>query len=396
MVANSVYLNKYTCNNVHYPVYNAVHIDVINPKVPIANPVYGYPVAQGQIYYPQVGLNSSNRVLVVPSGVDDYNNYAEYNRFGNKVVDIQHYKDGDSLIQKISTVSPDGTSFEKLLKNSPNFKSMNILVKDINGNILLSKDKFYKKIDDDKAQTAVNGKVYNISGLSGDVINVEHNGQVIHLDLNKMLVPEVKLLKLRCSPDKYQIRKEPITKEEKEKLFGRIKKLDGDDLFRLAKCVEHLQFLDNTKIDAHFVDNGRTLLLSGKDWENSTLITKHELGHATNHLNPENLISNDIMFKNLRNYERMQFRQNSNMTKGDKYFSDKFLYGNPDLDWGNDGGVIDPDNISLLDETFAESYNNLNTMDIIHYEDEVIPSRIVSMYKYMPRTMVEVEKLSQI
>ena len=333
---------------------------------------------------------------MAPSGVDDYNNYAEYNRFGNKIAEIQHYKDGDSLIQKISTVSPDGTSFEKLLKNSPSFKSMNILVKDKNGNTLLLKDKFYKKIDEDKVQTAVNGKVYNIAGLSGDVINVEHNGQVIHLDLNKMLVPEVKLLQLKCSPDEYKIRKEPITAEEKEKLFNRIKKLDGDDLFRLAKCVEHIQFLDNTKIDAHFVDNGRTLLLSGKDWENSSLITKHELGHATNHLNPKNLISNDIMFKNLRNYERMQFEQNSNMTKGDKYFNDKFLYGNPDLDWGNDGEVINPDNIGLLDETFAESYNNLNTMDIIHYDDEVIPSRIVSMYKYMPRTMVEVEKLSQI
>ena len=382
------------------PSYNAVQINLQKPTVNAPQPsLYDYPISDGQLYYPPLSttVNSDNRIKRSPSGIDDYDNYQEVDKYGNVIADIQYSKDKDALVQKITTKSPDGTILKKTLKNPANFKSSNIVITDKNGKILLSKDKTYEKIDENNAKTVINGETYNISGLKGDVIKVEHNGEEIQLDLNKMLKTDVKLLQLCISPDNYPIRDNNITDEEKEKLFNRIKSLGGDDLFRLSKSVEHLQFLDEKSHEAFFVEHGKTLLLSPKDWENSHMVAEHELGHAINHTFTHTLLSENDSFKNIRNYEKLNFKQSGNMTNGDKLFSSKFLDGNPDLAWSDaktNGDEIDECN--LRDETFAECYNNLNTMDIIHYDEEVLPMRTLSLFKYMPRTMAITEQLSQI
>lgn len=386
------------------PSYNAVQINMEKPTVNATAPmIYNYPDSNGQIYYPPINLPTTNNgqengIKRSPSEVDGYQNFSEINSQGQEVVSVKYSKDGDILVQDLKTTSPDGTTLEKTLKNSLGFKSSHIVIKDKDGNVLLTKDKSCKKLDDDKSQTIVNGQVYNISGLSGNIINIEHDGQVTELDLNKLLNPDVKLLKLNTSPDNFEIRDTKISDEEKEKLFNRIKSLSGDDLIRLYKSVNNLQFLDEKSIESFFVDTGKTLLLSGEEWENSHMVTEHELGHAINHVKVTddnyNVLSDTEPFKTIRNYEKINFIQNSNDTLADKVFNTKFISGNPERDWG--GGDPPNDDIGLRDETFAECYDNLNNMDIIHYEDEILPMRTLALFKYLPKTMIEVEKLSQI
>ena len=129
------------------------------------------------------------------------------------------------------------------------------------------------------------------------------------------------------------------------------------------------------------------------------MVTEHELGHAITYFNTEkndgtNLLSDTEPFKTIRNYEKLNFAQNTDNTNGDKLFGSKFMYGNSDLAWSN--GDDDNDESNLRNETFAECYNNLNNMDIIHYEDEILPMRTLSLFKYLPKTMIEVDNLSKI
>lgn len=389
-------------NKIGYPSYNAVQINLHNPTANTAPPViYDYPQADGQIYYPpaqpETRFGQENHVTRTPSGIEDYENYSEVDKNGQEIASIKYSKDGDNIVQTLKTKSPDGTTLEKTLKNSANFKSSNIVIKDKDGNILLNKEKCYKKFDDDNAQTVTNGEVYNISGLKGDVINIEHNGIKTQLDLKKMLNHDVKLLKMKTNPDNFDIRDKKITNEEKEKLFNRIKSLGGDDLIRLSKSVEHIQLLDEKSIESFFVAKGDTLLLSPKDWENTHMVTEHELGHAITHsgIKTQNsLLSDSEQFKNIREYEKTNFQQYGNMTKGDKLFGSKFLFGNSELAWSD--GDEEGEESNLRDETFAECYNNLNNMDILHYDEEVMPMRTLSLFKYLPKTMVEAEKLSKI
>lgn len=391
------------------PSYNAVQINMEKPSVnaPAPSFIYDYPKSNGQIYYPPitqkpVSFGQNNIITRSPSGIEDYENYSEVDKNGQEIVSITHSKEGNILIQNIKTQSPDGFSLQKTLKNSPEFKSSDITIRDANGEIILTKKKTHKKLDDDKAQTFVNGEIYNISGLKNNIICVEHRGKTIQLDLNKMLNPDVKILKLKTSPDNFDIRTQKITDEEKEKLFNRIKSLGGDDLIRLSKSVKHLQLLDEKSIESFFVEDGKTLLLSPKDWENSHMVTQHELGHAINHFLINNSLKNELLsdneiYKNVRNTEKENFKQNTNMTIGEKIFGSKFLYGNTDLAW-TDNNSIDNDfeESNLRDETFAECYNNLNNMDIIHYDEELLPMRTLALFKYMPNTLKEADELSKI
>ena len=385
------------------PSYNATQINISKPtaNVPAQSVVYDYPNAGGQLYYPPVQTNPvpfGERSIHIPSGVEDYNNYIEVDTTGNEVANVQYSKNGDTLIQNLRTKSPDGTVLEKTLTNSPDLKTSVINITDKAGNVIFTKNKSYKKIDDNTAQTTLNGEVYNISGLKGDIITVEHNGQSINIDLNKMLKPDVKTLKSVTSPDNLPIRDNKITNEEKQKLFNRIKSLSGDDLVRLSKSVEHIQFLDDKSIESFFVESDKTLLLSPKDWENKHLVTEHELGHAITYThskdNKTSILSDNESFKNVRAYEKENFKNNKSDTVGDKMFGSKFMFGNSDLAWSN--GDEDGEEANLRNETFAECYNNLNNMDIIHYEDEVLPSRTLSLFKYLPKTMIEADKLSHI
>lgn len=384
-----------------YPSYNAVQINLAKPTANVSAPViYDYPEADKPIYYTPlapISFGTKTHIERTPSGVNDYENLSEIDKYGQEITSVKYSKNGDALVQELKTISPDGTKLEKILTNSPNSKTLNLVIKDASGNILLTKEKSYTKLDENNAQSIVNGKVYNISGLKGDILTVEHNGEKISIDLNKMLNPNVKLLKDNTNPDNYEIRNTQITAKEKEKLFNRIKSLGGDDLVKLSKCTDRIQFLDNTKFDGHFIAKDKTLLLSGKDWEDSHTITEHELGHAINNSNLANLISDNPSFINIRNYEKTNYLNNRTPSDNDKMFNSKFIEGNSELNWddSDNDSNNDPDSY-LRDETFAESFNNLNTMDIIHYDDEGFVTRILSLFKYMPRTMAEVEKLSQI
>lgn len=386
--------------------YNAVQINMDTPTVnaPGNSYYYNYPQADNQIYYQPLPNNPTslgeNVVVRTPSVFEDYENYCELDSTGKEIASIKYSKDGNAIVQTIKTTSPDGTTLEKTLKNSNGYKTLNVEIKDKDGNILLSKNKSHKKIDDDRAQTIVNGDTYNVSGLSGDVLTVEHNGEIIQLDLNKMLNPDVKSVQQNISPENSPVRDTKITEEEKEKLFNRIKSLNGDDLYRLSKSVDTLQYLDEKSIESFYSDKWKTLLLSPKDWDGSHMVAKHELGHAINHSGinrgSDYLLSDSESFINIRAYEKQNFEQTPSKSAMDKFFKSKFLYQNPDFEWLDSNH--DPDRVeaTLRDETFAECYNNLNTMDMIHYDDEVLPMRTLSVFKYMPRTMAETERLSQI
>lgn len=381
--------------------YNAVQINMQKPTVnaPAPQMIYDYPQAGGQIYYPPMQKPVSfgqNKVIRTPSGADDYENYIETNADGDEIASVKYSKEGNILVQNLKTKSPDGTMLEKTLKNSDNIKTSHITIKDKDGNLLFTKEKTYQKVDEDTAQTILNGDVYNISGLKGNIITVEHNGKKTEINLDKMLNPDVKILKMNTSPENFNIRDKKITDEEKEKLFNRIKSLGGDDLIRLSKSVEHLQLLDEKSIESFYVDTGKTLLLSPKDWGTSHMVTEHELGHAITYSVPDenNLISDNEQFINIRNYEKENFKNNTGMTSGDKLFGSKFMFGNPDYAW--EIGDKDGEEANLRNETFAECYNNLNNMDIIRYDDEVLPMRTLSLFKYLPRTLAVADKLSQI
>lgn len=392
--------NIYSDKNIGYPSYNAVQINMSKPTVnaPSAPVIYDYPQSDGQIYYPPVNSPkfTHNTVTRTPSGVKDFDNYSEIDKNGKEIASIKYSSDNGGIVQKITTEAPDGVKLEKTLKNSPNFKQSHILIKDKDGKVLLSKEKTYEKIDDNSARSVVNGETYNISGLSGNVLSIEHNGETTKLDLDKMLNQDVKILQLRVSAEKLPIRNEKITEEEKQKLYNRIKSLGGDDLVRLSKSVETLQFLDEKSIESFFLDNGKTLLLSPNDWENTHLVTEHELGHAINHSKTVTNLSEDKDFISVREYEKQNFNKYADLKDKDKFFADKFINGNPDLAWADVNYDLEAEQVNLRDETFAECYNNLNTMDIIHYGEEVLPERTMSLFKYMPRTMVEAERLSQI
>lgn len=382
--------------------YNTGNINTVKKSQVISNPNNGVSFKANtasanlieQYLNNLSGTNSiniaKNNEKITPSGVDNYNNYTEFDDFGNEIINVSYSKENNSTVQNVKIKSPSGITTERITKNSEDTKSLNLVIKDKNGNILLNREKSYKKIDNDKAQTIVNGDVYNISGLNSNVITVEHNGETVVLDLNKMLIDNV----ADEDPDSNSLPKRKITDEEKEKLFDKIKALNGDDLYRLSKSVEKIQYFSG--MDSFFNHRNKALLLQTKDIFGLD-ITNHELGHAYNHVNenPDNkgsMLSNRKRFEEIRQQATTLYLNNKTSTANDARFYGKFLDTKYCMERGN-YETIEATNRNLQDEMFAESYNLLNTTNIINFDEGIgCPGRMLSMMKYMPEIMVEVNK----
>lgn len=329
--------------------------------------------------------------MLTPSNVEGYNNYREIDDAGNELVNVHYAKDGNFIVQSVKTKSLDGSTIERITKNSSDTNSISLVIKDKNENVLLTRDKSYKKIDDDNAQTVVDGEIYNISGLKSHIIKIEHKGDVVNIDLDKMLNNDV-----IADKDKYGVsvqRNEKINDEEKEALFAKIKELNGDDLIRLSQSVQTIQYFAG--MDEFFVSSDKSLQLQISD-KFGPNITVHELGHAFNHKDEvindlDTLISAGDNYANIRHQTAENYQNNKNNTENDRRFYGKFLDTKQCMQFNNDDEKLA--NCILQDEIYAESYCLLNTTNLIDFEGGAgCPGRMLSMMKYMPSALVEVNK----
>lgn len=361
----------------------------IKPQEPI-NLIDKYLQNQGLLNIPM--LKGNNQVSS-PSGIGNFNNYLETDASGKEIVSVKYSQSGNAIVQNLKTTSPDGTTLEKVTKNADGVNTMNISIKDKSGRVLLEKSKTYEKLSDDTARTTVNGEVYNISGLSGDVISVEHKGEVTTIDLRKMTDEKVEKMTVTSNAagdkedESFVERSEKITDKEREVLYSKIKSMGGDDLIRMSKCTDELAFLDTPDGNCESFYNKRALIYS-KDIK--SLVILHELGHGVNHfISDDNLLSDSTHYKNIREYEIKNFRKNK--TGNDVRFDAKFTDSERLLERGYE--TLDDAEHLLRDETFAESYAVLNQTDIMNF-DEGVGDRTLALVKYMPRTLVQVEHLS--
>ena len=382
-IINSYLLNNINSTNTAQTRFLTKDFDKKNPNEdkPSSNLIERY--LQNLSNINSVNIQQNNE-KITPSYVEGYDNYIEFDNSGNKIIEVSNKKEGNFIVQNVKTKSVDNIVTERVIKNSADTRLLSLLIKDKNGNVLLTREKSYKKFNDDEAQTIVNGDVYNISGLKNNVITIEHNGKTAILDLDKMISEDVVEGK---SDNGDIIRNSKLSAEEKEKIFSKIKILDGDDLFRLSESVNKLQYF--TGMDSFFEEKNKSLQLQTKDSFGQG-ITVHELGHAYNHKN-DIRYSDDVNFAKIRTVAGARYSNRTNTTTNDKRFYGKFLDTQQCKQFYN--GNEDVANLNLQDEIFAESYNLLNSTKLADFVDGAgCPGRMLSMMKYMPEALIEVNK----
>lgn len=326
-----------------------------------------------------------------PSAVAGYNDYVETDKFGREVVSLKHFQNNGNITQNLKTVSPDGTTVEKSTTNSELKNSMSVLIKDKQGRVLLEKNKSFEKINDDTSKTVVDGEVYNVTGLSTDVLTVEHNGEVRTIDLRKMTDEKVEKMTITKRDDgedeSFKDRDTKITEDERRILYSKIKTLAGDDLFRFSESVDEIAYLDADDHPESFYNN-RALILSAAA---PNFVVGHELGHAVDYNNSvdESLKSDRI--KNIRDYEINNLKKAKQNSLADNLCFQKF--GDAENLIKQMGMTSERANRRLRDELFAESYSVLNTTEVINFDDMCFP-RTLSLIKYCPRTIAQVENHS--
>lgn len=361
------------------------------------NLIDNYITTQGLYNQP---LLKSTKFESNPSGISNYNNYFEKDINGNVLTSVVYSQENGSIIQKVKTTSADGTTVDRTTSNNDSVKQMTILIKDKNGKVLLNKNKSTEKISDDVKKTTVNGEVYNVSGLNSDILSVEHNGEIVNIDLRKMTDEEVGKMSLEFGKngeeiESFEERKNPITDDERKILYSKVKHLDGDDLFRLSKQIQKLSYLDvpDGALESFYNGENRKLIYS-KDV--GGLVLSHELGHGVNHNVNTNvgdfnaLKSNNEHYQNMYNYEVNNFHKNPTVSSCEKLFDLKFTNVENMM---RTGMTREEAEQRVRDENFAESYVVLNCTDILNF-DENIHSRALALTKNMPRTLAQVEYLS--
>lgn len=381
------------------PSFRANNIGV-SQSIASGQPTVNQPVSTNLIdrylatsaYYNVPLINTANSKST-PSGVADYNNYVETDKFGKEVVSVKYSQNAGNITQNLKTFSPDGTTFEKTTTNGANKNSIDILIKDKQGRVILEKNKSIEKIDNDTSRTVVNGEVYNVTGLSTDVLTVEHNGDVKVIDLRKMTDENVEKMSVTRSADgmsedeTFENRAEKISDKEREVLYSKIKSMGGDDLLRMTKCTDELAFLDTPEGNLESFYNKRALIFSS---DAPNFVVSHELGHGVNHAKSEDdLVADNAHFKNIREYEIRNYKKNK--TSNDSRFDSKFVNSERLLERGY-SSIADAEQL-LRDETFAESYAVLNQTEIMDF-DKNIGDRTLSLIKYLPRTLAQVGILS--
>ncbi len=304
---------------------------------------------------------------------------------GNVVQNVEFKKDGNKLTEEIFVKSINGSTVNKTIVNDGNKKSMELIFRNKKGEITGQENRTYEKLDDDRAISVHNGKTYKISGLSGDVITVEHNSQKKVIDLAKKIQPTLDTIE--NEPTQKQ-----ISQEQREFLINSIKKLSGDIIMKFDEEIDQMVMLDTDEYEGFYRnDNGvRKFKISQKVKDDMTVI--HELGHAINCINSEGngdnrvLWSNNEEFAKIREVEMNNFK---NHCKNDsiKKPMEKFIFD----DFAKKGfttyAVAQKD---ARDEEFAEMTGFINCMDV-----DWINERVPCLLQFMPDSTQIVYKKNQ-
>lgn len=380
-----------------YPSYNAVQISVNKPTVstPQPNVIYDYPQADKQLCYPPIKTNIAEQYNISSPiwtpAFGKCENIKVLDSSGNIVQNVEFKKDGDKLTEEIFVKCVNSSTVNKTIVNDSNKKSMTLTFKNKNGETTGQENRTYEKLDDDTAISVHNGKMYKISGLSGDIITVEHNGQKKVIDLGKKIQPTLDTIE--NEPTQKQ-----ISQEQREFLLNSVKKLSGDIILKFDEEVDQMVMLDTDEYEGFYRnDNGvRKFKLSQKVKDDMTFI--HELGHAINHIDSmgndvnQNNWSNKVCwsdnkdFAKAREIEMNNFR---NRCKNDAIIKPmgKFIYddfvekGYMGYEEGQKDGQ---------DEEFAEMTGFINCMDV-----DWLNERVTCMLQFMPESTQMVYKKNQ-
>ena len=323
---------------------------------------------------------------------DNYDNMKVLDSSGNVVQSVKFKKEGDKLTEEIFVKCVNGTTINKNIVNDGNKKSMTLIFKNKNGEIIGEENRTYEKLDNDTAISVHNGKTYKISGLSSDIITVEHDGQKKVIDLGKKIQPTLDTIE--NEPTQKQ-----ISQEQKEFLLDSVKKLSGDIILKFDEEIDQMVMLDTDEYEGFYRnDNGvRKFKLSQKVKDDMTFL--HELGHAINRIDSQGndidqndwsnkvCLSDNKDFAKAREVEMNNFRnrcKNNDVIKQmDKFIYDDFIQkGYISYEEGQKDGQ---------DEEFAEMTGFINSMDV----DALINSRVTYMLQFMPESTQMVYKKNQ-
>lgn len=293
---------------------------------------------------------------------------------GNVVQNVEFKKDGDKLTEKIFVKSVNGSTVNKTIVNDGNKKSMELVFRNKNGEITGQESRSYEKIDEDTAISVHNGETYKISGLSTDVITVEHNGVKKVINLGEKV--QSTLDTIENAPTQKQ-----ISQEQKEFLLDSIKKLSGDVILKFDEEIDQLVMLDTDEYEGFYCnDNGvRKLKLSQSVKDDMTLI--HELGHAINCIDSQCDDNNYVRWSDKEDYVKareIELNNFRNRCKNDsiKRPMEKFTYDNF-LDKGYKS--YEEAQKDAQDEEFAEMTGFINCMDV-----DWVNNRIPCLLQFMP------------
>lgn len=359
------------------------------PNTKPQNLIEEYLIVNG--YYNRPMVKSAVTATKTPSGVDKYENYVECDSTGKEITSVIYTKNGNELVQTAKVVSPDGSTVERVATKDKDMSKFQMTIRDEKGNILMERSKSHKKLGNDRAQTIINGQIYNISGLTENYIKIEHNGEVGVISMDKLITDSV--LVLQGEEGKTCVRTErdkKITSSERKVMESKIRNLPADDLIRLAKSVEVVRYLEEREGFESFFDNshGTSELHLGKAIDSST--TLHELGHAINHIDESNIKSNNEHLKNIKDYETSNLLRKYNDNVATDIFTNmKFAdYENMMKVGMNKDEAL----THLRDEVFAEGYSVLNNVDIFDI-NQFMQARNLGLMKYYPKTLAQIANL---
>lgn len=390
-------------SKIYGPSYNAVQINMKTPTVNAPRPamIYDYPQASGQIYYPPiqskpVSFGGNSTVTRTPSGVGKYENYSEIDENGNEVTSVKFTQNGSAITKTTKVISYDGSTIESVITNDNGNNKMSLIIKDENGNLLLEKNKSVQKINDDKSVTTVNGKTYTVTGLSGDVLSIESDGKITTIDLNKLISKDVcTLLGEEGRTNAWSVGNNNLTKTQSDNIKAQIKNIPADDIINLSKSIDTLYVLESKEEYESFYDanNKRKAILLGPSIENS--VTLHELGHAVNNINGNNLLSDNEQLAKAKEQEENNYLKRFNNDEPTDFFCNQKFIDYENLI--NNANMSKEEAIShLRDEVFAESYSVLNNPIILSENEKFMQMRTLGLMKAFPKTIAEVEKLSEV
>lgn len=304
---------------------------------------------------------------------------------GNVVQNVEFKKDGDKLTEEIFVKCINGSTVNKTIVNDGNKKSMTLTFKNKKSEITGQENRTYEKLDKDNAISVHNGKTYKISGLSGDIITVEYNGQKKVIDLGKKIQPTLDTIE--NEPTNKQ-----ISQTQKEFLLNSVKKLSGDLILKFDEEIDQMVMLDTDEYEGFYRnDNGvRKFKLSQKVRDDMTFC--HELGHAINRIDSEGDNENKVRISDNKDYAKtreIEMNNFRNRCKNDDIIKpmNKFIYddfikkGYMSYEQGQKDGQ---------DEEFAEMTGFINCMDV-----DWINNRVTCMLQFMPYSTQIIYKKNQ-